>query len=183
MRELLEATTVPFTPQTVLAWYRKLIARKHDGRKNCKDPGRPKISHEVSNLVIRFKEENPRWGYTRIHDCIVHLGHETGETTVKNILLENGYDPEPDLARKTTWKHFFKSHWNVLAACDFFSIEETVWADGNTPWDGCAIAPDSGRVTPPALSFSPHLSCRIRSQLLPMAQVAAPWSFAPYDSW
>jgi putative transposase len=39
------------------------------------------------------------------------------------ILLENGYDPEPDLTRKTTWKESIKSHWNVLAACDFFSVE------------------------------------------------------------
>jgi transposase InsO family protein len=78
---------------------------------------------EIVNLVIRFKKENPHWGYTRIRDYIVHLGYKIGETTVKNILLENGFDPEPDLTRKTTWKEFIKSHWNVLAACDFFSVE------------------------------------------------------------
>jgi putative transposase len=53
----------------------------------------------------------------------VHLGYKIGETTVKNILLENGFDPEPDLTRKTTWKEFIKSHWEVRAACDFFSVE------------------------------------------------------------
>jgi hypothetical protein len=73
--------------------------------------------------VIRFKKENPHWGYTRIRDYIVHLGYKIGETTVKNILVENGYDPEPDLTRKTTWKEFIKSLWEVLAACDFFSVE------------------------------------------------------------
>ncbi len=73
--------------------------------------------------MIQFKEENPRWGYTRIRDYLVYLGHKIGETTVKNILIENGLDPEPDLTRKTTWKEFLKSHWNVLAACDLFSIE------------------------------------------------------------
>ncbi len=122
-RELLEQTTVLFTPDTVMAWHRKLIAQKYDGSKNCKDPGRPKISQEISDLVIRFKEENPRWGYTRIRDYLVYLGYKIGETTVKNILLDNGYDPEPDLTRKTPWKEFLKSHWNVLAACDLFSIE------------------------------------------------------------
>ncbi len=122
-RELLEATTVLFTPETVLGWYRKLIAQKYDGRENCKNPGRPRISQEIIDLVIRFKKENLHWGYTRIRDYIVHLGYKIGETTVKNILLENGFDPEPDLTRKTTWKEFIKSHWNVLAACDFFSIE------------------------------------------------------------
>jgi len=122
-RELLEATTVLFTPETVLGWYRKLIAQKYDGSEDCKNPGRPRMSQEIIDLVIRFKKENPHWGYTRIRDYIVHLGYKIGETTVKNILLENGLDPEPDLTRKTTWKEFIKSHWSVLAACDFFSVE------------------------------------------------------------
>ncbi len=122
-RELLEQTTVLFTPETILSWYRRLIAQKYDGSQNCKNPGRPKISQEIIDLVIRFKQENPRWGYTRIRDYLVYLRHKIGETTVKNILLEHGYDPEPDLTRKTAWKEFLKSHWNVLAACDLFSIE------------------------------------------------------------
>jgi len=65
-RELLEQTTILFTPETVLQWYRRLIAEKYDGSKNRRTPGRPRISQEISDLVIRFKEENPRWGYTRI---------------------------------------------------------------------------------------------------------------------
>jgi len=122
-QRLLEETTVLFTPETVLGWYRKLIAHKYDGSKNCKNPGRPKISQEITDLVIRFKQENPHWGYTRIKDYIVYLGYKIGETTVKNILLANGLEPEPDIPRKTTWKEFIKSHWSVLAACDFFSVE------------------------------------------------------------
>jgi hypothetical protein len=38
-------------------------------------------------------------------------------------LIENGYDPEPDLTVRSTWHEFIKSHWEVLAACDFFTIE------------------------------------------------------------
>jgi putative transposase len=125
-RGLLETTTVLFTPETLLGWYRKLIAQKYDGSKNRRTPGRPKISQEIIDLVIRFKQENPRWGYTRIRDYIAHLGHKIGETTVKNILIENGYDPEPDLTCKTTWKEFLRSRWHVLAACDLFSVEPFV---------------------------------------------------------
>ena len=106
----------------MLGWYRKLVAQKYDGSENCKNPGRPKISQDIIDLVIRFKKENSHLGYTRIRDYIVHLGYQIGETIVKNILLENGYDPEPDLTRKTTWKECIKSPWNVLAACDFFSV-------------------------------------------------------------
>jgi len=122
-RKLLEETTVLFTPDTILSWYRKLIAQKYDGSQNAKNPGRPKISKEITDLVIRFKHENPHWGYTRIKDYIVYLGYKIGETTVKNILIENGLDPEPSTTKKTTWRDFIKSHWNVLAACDFFSVE------------------------------------------------------------
>jgi hypothetical protein len=89
-RRLLEETTVLSTPETVLCWYRKLIAQKYDGSKNCKNPGRPKTSQEIIDLVIRFKQENPHWGYTRIKDYIVYRGYKIGETTVKNILLANG---------------------------------------------------------------------------------------------
>ena len=68
-RELLEQTTVLFTPDTVLGWYRRLIAQKYDGSKNCKHPGRPKISQEIIDLVIQFKKENPRWGHYPKSDC------------------------------------------------------------------------------------------------------------------
>jgi putative transposase len=122
-RELLEQTTVLFAPDTILASYRKLIAQKYDGSKNRQGPGRPQISQEIDDLVIRFKEESPRWGYTRIRDYLVYLGYRIGKTMVKSILLKNGYDPEPDLTRKTTWKEFLKGHWNVSAASNLFSIE------------------------------------------------------------
>ena len=58
-RELLEQTTVLFTPETILSWYRKFIAQKYDGSPNRKNPGRPKISQEIIDLVIQFKKENP----------------------------------------------------------------------------------------------------------------------------
>jgi hypothetical protein len=41
-RELLEETTAPFTPETALGWYRKLMALKYDGSKDRKNPGRPR---------------------------------------------------------------------------------------------------------------------------------------------
>ena len=122
-RKLLEETTILFTSNTILSWFRKLIAQKYDGSQKAQNPGRPRISKEITDLVIQFKRENPLWGYTRIKDYIVYLGYKIGETTVKNILLENGLDPEQSKNKKTTWRDFIKSHWNVLAACDFFSVE------------------------------------------------------------
>ena len=122
-REMLEQCTVLFTPDTILGWFRKLIAAKYDGSVHRRKVGRPQITPEIINLVIRFKEENPRWGYQKIKDQIVYLGYTISKSTVKNILIENGFDPEPDLTVKSTWHEFIKSHWDVLTACDFFTIE------------------------------------------------------------
>jgi len=41
---------------------------------------------------------------------------------------EHGIEPAPKRKRKTTWKTFIKSHWDVLAAIDFTTIE--VWTKG-----------------------------------------------------
>jgi hypothetical protein len=122
-KKMLERCTVLFTPGTIIGWYNKLIAQKYDGSHNRTKPGRPQITDEITKVVIRFKEENPRWGYQKITDQIIYLGYKISKTSVKNILIENGYDPEPDLTVRSTWHEFIKSHWDVLAACDFFTIE------------------------------------------------------------
>ncbi len=122
-RKMLEQCTVLFTPDTVIHWYNKLIAEKYDGSSKRGKVGRPQIGQEIVALVIRFKEENPRWGYQKITDQIECLGFKISKTSVKNILIENGYDPEPDLTVRSTWHEFICSHWDVLAACDFFTIE------------------------------------------------------------
>jgi putative transposase len=122
-RRILEQCTELFTPDTIMRWFRELVAQKYDGSRNRTFPGRPQIGQEIVNLVIQFKKENPRWGYKKIRDQIVYLGYEISKSSVKNILIENGYDPEPDLTVRSTWHEFIKSHWDILAACDFFTIE------------------------------------------------------------
>ncbi|MCH8219027.1 MAG: hypothetical protein IH892_19890 [Planctomycetes bacterium] len=47
---------------------------------------------ERIDLVIRFKQENPHWGYQKIGDQIVYLGYQISKFSVKNIPIENGYD-------------------------------------------------------------------------------------------
>jgi hypothetical protein len=122
-RKMLERCTELFTVDTIMRWYQKLIAEKYDGSQNRVYAGRPPITEEIVNLVIRFKQENPRWGYRKIRDQVVYLGYNICKSSVKNILIENGYDPEPDLTIRSTWHEFIKSHWEVLTACDFFTIE------------------------------------------------------------
>src|SRR5712692_8944393 len=53
-------------PDTILWWYRRLIARKFDGSRYRAFSGRPRVGPEVEALVVRFARENSGWGYDRI---------------------------------------------------------------------------------------------------------------------
>jgi putative transposase len=110
------------TPDTLLRWYRRLIAKKYDGSR-ARKPGRPNTAVEIEGLVIRMARDNPRWGYSRIRGALHNLGHEIGRNTIKRILLENGFDPAPFRRKGMSWKTFLKAHWGAIAATDFFSIE------------------------------------------------------------
>ena len=70
-------------------------------------------------------KENPSWGYDRIQGALANLGLHISDTTVGNILSENGIEPAPDRRRHTTWKTFLQAHWDVLGAIDFTTVE--VW--------------------------------------------------------
>ena len=62
------------TPDTILAWHRRLVAQKFDGSQQHKVPGRPRIDPEVEALVVRMARENRSWGYDRIVGAIGQLG-------------------------------------------------------------------------------------------------------------
>ncbi len=51
-----------FSPDTLLRWHRELIAKKYDGSK-CRKHGRPQISEELRNLIIKIAQRNRGWGY------------------------------------------------------------------------------------------------------------------------
>ena len=46
------------TPQTLLAWHRKLIAKKYDSSGVRRKVGRPPTAEELRDLVVRMAEEN-----------------------------------------------------------------------------------------------------------------------------
>jgi putative transposase len=123
-RKVLAEVATIVTPETLLAWHRRLIAQKYDGSAYRK-PGRPKTLTELSELVVRMAEENRTWGYRRIQGAIANLGHILAYTTIANILKRHGIEPAPDRNRKTTWKEFLDRHWDQLVATDFFTVE--VW--------------------------------------------------------
>ena len=110
------------TPDTLLAWHRRLIARKYDFS-TVRKPGRPRTVGELRDLILRMARENRSWGYTRIQGALRNLGHEVGRGTVAQMLKSAGLEPAPDRLSRTTWKEFLRTHWEVLAATDFFTVE------------------------------------------------------------
>ncbi|MFC1611696.1 hypothetical protein ACFL6C_12110 [Myxococcota bacterium] len=41
-------------PETILRWYRDLVAKKFDGSKKRKKRGRPRVDEEIERLVLRM---------------------------------------------------------------------------------------------------------------------------------
>jgi hypothetical protein len=108
-------------PDTILAWYRKLIARKFDGSKARRSIGRPRIRREVEQLIVRMAKENRDWGYDRIAGALANLGYEVCDQTVGNVLQRHGLPPAPK--RTTTWSAFIRAHLALLVGTDFFTAE------------------------------------------------------------
>jgi putative transposase len=52
------------TPATLLAWHRRLVARKWDYASRQR-PGRPPTAAATRKLVIRMATDNPTWGHRR----------------------------------------------------------------------------------------------------------------------
>ena len=128
-RKMLEEVGTLFTPDTILRWYRRLVAKKWDYSERRKNkPGRPRVRQIIVDLVLRFARENPSWGFDRIQGSLANVGYHISDTTVGNILKAHGVEPAPDRQRAGSWSTFLKAHWDVLAAIDFTTIE--VWTGG-----------------------------------------------------
>jgi transposase InsO family protein len=126
-RKALAEVAVVVKPETILAWYRRLVAQKFDGSRYRKAPGRPPVPQEVVDLVVRMARENPGWGYDRIVGALSNLGYTVCDQTVGNILSRHGIAPAPKRSQTTTWKDFIGAHMAVLTGIDFFTVEVLTW--------------------------------------------------------
>src|SRR5216683_5365365 len=82
------------TPATMLAWHRRLAARKWDYTSHRR-PGRPSTAAAIRKLVIRMATENPTWGHRRVQGELVRLGHPIAASTVWQILHDAASAPRP----------------------------------------------------------------------------------------
>jgi transposase InsO family protein len=120
-RRTLDGVATIVTPDTLMRWYRRLIAAKW----TYEQPrvGRPGLMKAIKELIVRMARENAGWGYSRIQGELKAVGHLVARTTVANVLKANGIKPAP--GRPSSWSAFLKAHWGQVAAMDFFTVE--VW--------------------------------------------------------
>jgi putative transposase len=85
---------LPVASATLLAWHRRLAAKKYDTSK-WRKPGRPPTAPGIGRLVVRLAKENPLWGHRRIHGELMKLDVTIAPSTVWKILNAAGIDPAP----------------------------------------------------------------------------------------
>jgi len=115
------AEVFPVTPATLLAWHRRLAARKYDTSKRRK-PGRPPTVPGIGRLVVRLARENPLWGHRRIHGELMKLGVTVAPSTVWEILHAAGIDPAPRRSGPG-WRQFLHAQAAGIVAVDFLHVD------------------------------------------------------------
>ncbi|MGO9778369.1 MAG: helix-turn-helix domain-containing protein, partial [Streptosporangiaceae bacterium] len=115
------AEVFPLAPATLLAWHRRLAAKKYDTSKRRR-PGRPPKVPGIARLVVRLARENPQWGHRRIHGELMKLGVTVAPSTVWQILHSAGIDPAPRRSGPG-WRQFLHAQAAGIVAVDFLHVD------------------------------------------------------------
>ncbi len=89
---------------TLLRWYRELIAKKFDGSRFRRSAGRLCVDEEIEGLIVRIAKENRSWGYDRIVGAMANLGYKVSDQTVGNILKWHDIPPAERRKKNTSGK-------------------------------------------------------------------------------
>ena len=109
-------------PETVLGWHRDLVRRKWAAYGKRPRRGRPPLTQECRELIIRMAQENPSWGYFRIRGELMKLGRTVSATAIRSV-LKRARIPPAGRRSELTWKQFLSAHAETLVATDFFSVD------------------------------------------------------------
>jgi transposase InsO family protein len=141
------------TPSTLLRWHRELVRRKWTFRRRSIS-GRPPISPEVRDLILRFARENPRWGCVRIGGELAKLGIKVSTSKIRGLLRASGLGPAPRRGGPT-WGQFLRAQARGILGVDFFTVETAFL---QTLYVLFAIELQSRRVTIVGVTRNPNSS-------------------------
>jgi hypothetical protein len=111
------------TPRTLLRWHQAMVRRKW--RQPAGRVGRPPLSPQVRELVLRLARENPRWGHQRICCELRKLGLRVSPTSIRRLLARAGVGPAPRRSGRS-WRKFLRAQAASIVACDFLTIESVL---------------------------------------------------------
>lgn len=108
-------------PKTVIGWHRRLVARRWTYPPTTRQDRPPTLAH-IRRLAIRLAEENPTWGYRRIHGELSRLGHRIAASTVWTILRTARIEPTPERTGPT-WAQLIRTQAKGIIATDFACVD------------------------------------------------------------
>ena len=103
-------------PETVVRWHRQGF-RRYWRSISTPGPGRPPISREVQELIVRMATENA-WRARKIQAELSKLGIRVSLATVSRYVPR----AKPDPTQQQRWMTFLRNHKDVIAGMDFFVV-------------------------------------------------------------
>ena len=103
-------------PETVISWHRKGFKLFWRWKSRRRNRGRPRVAHDIRDLIRRMSRENPTWGAPRIHGELLKLGIEVSPASVSKYMVRHRKPPSQ------TWKTFLRNHMSDMASIDFFTM-------------------------------------------------------------
>jgi transposase InsO family protein len=162
----------------VLGWHRALVRRRWTYRR--RSPGRPPLSTELRELILRMARENPRWGYRRIQGELGNLGFTASASSIASLLRRHQLRPAPRRSGPS-WREFLRAQAHCMIACDFLSVD-TVFL--RRLYVLFFIELQSRRVHLAGVTANPDgrwVAQQARNQLLTCPEVSRPWRFLVHD--
>lgn len=109
-------------PNNLLPGHRCPVARKYDGNLVSKVEC-PPTACEIKDLILKLAREHRFWGILGLRGALANFRYEVGRGTIANVLKAAGMEPAPERRQGMTWKELLKTHWDLLAATDFFRVK------------------------------------------------------------
>lgn len=106
-------------PETLIRWHRKGF--KLFWRWKSK-PGRPRLPHNLRDLIAQMVHQNPTWGQERIaSELSLKLGIYVSPRTIRTY-WPSGPDRRTRRTSSQHWQTFVRNHARSILACDFLVV-------------------------------------------------------------
>jgi hypothetical protein len=110
------------TPETILRWYRRMIAAKYDGSETRRSPGRPPTASDVTTQLPTMARESPL-GATLAWAERCATSASTWLAPRSSPSCGTTHRTGPRRRKTLSWSVFLQAPWGAIAAADFFSVD------------------------------------------------------------